>query len=103
MWSTSDPVPARQSRLFVRRAHFGRIDEVKRILRPTCFGTVTDLRAAYRDRPDPGLPRDPFPPRSTIYNIFRKFQGDGVWDEIWAQLHMGLIEYLGREATPTAA
>ena len=23
-------------------------------------------------------PRDSFPPRSTVYNIFRKFQRDGV-------------------------
>jgi putative transposase len=26
------------------------------------------------------LPRDSFPPRSTVYNIFRKFQRDGVWE-----------------------
>src|SRR5467141_2397439 len=26
------------------------------------------------------LPRDRFPPRSTVYNIFRKFQRDGVWE-----------------------
>ena len=25
------------------------------------------------------LPRDGFPPRSTVYNIFRNFQKDGVW------------------------
>jgi Putative transposase of IS4/5 family (DUF4096) len=25
------------------------------------------------------LPRDSFPPRSTVYNIFRKFPLDGVW------------------------
>jgi transposase len=24
------------------------------------------------------LPRDSFPPRSTVYNIFRKFKCDGV-------------------------
>ena len=29
------------------------------------------------------LPRDGFPPRSTVYNIFRKFQKEGVWDAIW--------------------
>src|SRR5271168_960274 len=29
------------------------------------------------------LPRDEFPPRSTVYNIFRKFQKDGVWEAIW--------------------
>jgi hypothetical protein len=27
--------------------------------------------------------RDGFPPRSTVYNIFRNFQKDGVWDAIW--------------------
>jgi Putative transposase of IS4/5 family (DUF4096) len=26
------------------------------------------------------LPRDSFPPRSTVYNIFRKFQRDGIWE-----------------------
>ena len=25
-------------------------------------------------------PRDSFPPRSTVYNILRKFQRDGVWE-----------------------
>jgi transposase len=49
------------------------------------------------------LPRDGFPPRSTVYNIFRKFQRDGAWDAIWAQLHMALREHLGREASPSAA
>jgi putative transposase len=32
------------------------------------------------------LPGDGFPPRSTVYNIFRKFQRDGVWDAIWAEI-----------------
>ena len=49
------------------------------------------------------LPRDGFPPRSTVYNIFRKFQRDGSWEAIWAALHMALRERLGREASPTAA
>ena len=49
------------------------------------------------------LPRDEFPPRSTVYNIFRKFQKDGVWEAIWEELHMTLREQLGREAGPTAA
>ena len=49
------------------------------------------------------LPRGGFPPRSTVYNIFRKFQRDGVWEAIWADLHMALRETLGREASPTAA
>jgi transposase len=26
------------------------------------------------------LPRDSFPPRSTVYNIFRKFEQDGIWE-----------------------
>lgn len=49
------------------------------------------------------LPRDGFPPRSTVYNIFRKFQREGVWEAIWSELHMALRERLGREASPTAA
>jgi putative transposase len=49
------------------------------------------------------LPRDGFPPRSTVYNIFRNFQKDGVWDAIWERLHMDLREDMGREASPTAA
>jgi putative transposase len=49
------------------------------------------------------LPRDAFPPRSTVYNIFRKFQRDGVWEAIWAELHMAWRERLGREASPAAA
>lgn len=53
------------------------------------------------------LPGDPFPPRSTVYNIFRKFQRDkfqrdGVWQRIWAGLHMALREACGREGSPTA-
>src|SRR6202022_2506869 len=49
------------------------------------------------------LPRDSFPPRSTVYNIFRKFQRDGVWEAIWAELHMALREPMGRAASPSAA
>ena len=49
------------------------------------------------------LPRDGFPPRSTVYNIFRNFQKAGVWDAIWERLHMDLREDMGREASPTAA
>ena len=48
------------------------------------------------------LPGAPFPPRSTVYNIFRKFQREGVWDQIWAELHIALRENGGREASPTA-
>ena len=49
------------------------------------------------------LPRDGFPPRSTTYNIFRKFQREGAWETIWAELHMALRERMGREASPSAA
>ena len=49
------------------------------------------------------LPRDGFPPRSTVYNIFRQFQAEGRWDAIWAELHMALRERLGRQASPSAA
>src|SRR5512144_1138826 len=49
------------------------------------------------------LPRDGFPPRSTVYNIFRKFQREGVWEAIWAELHMALRERMGRQAAPSAA
>ena len=44
-----------------------------------------------------------FPPRSTVYNIFRNFQRDGVWEAIWAELHADLRAALGRQASPTAA
>ncbi len=71
----------------------------------------TDMRAAMNaifyllrtGSPWRYLPRDPFPPRSTVYNIFRKFQREGVWDRIWEELHVALREHLGREASPTAA
>src|SRR5277367_3724873 len=49
------------------------------------------------------LPRDSFPPRSTVYNIFRKFQREGTWEAIWAELLFALREQAGREASPTAA
>ena len=49
------------------------------------------------------LPRNGFPPRSTGYNIFRKFQKDGTWDAIWQGLHVVLREREGREASPSAA
>ena len=49
------------------------------------------------------LPRDGFPPRSTVYNIFRKFQKDGAWEAIWSHLRGDLRQKLGRNASPTAA
>jgi transposase len=49
------------------------------------------------------LPRDGFPPRSTVYNIFRKFQADGTWNSIWDHLYPLLREREGREGSPSAA
>ena len=49
------------------------------------------------------LPRDSFPPRSTVYNIFCKFQREGVWKAVLAELHMAFSERTGREASPSAA
>src|SRR3954470_7090780 len=46
------------------------------------------------------LPRNSFPPRSTVYNIFRKFQRDRVWEAIWAELHMALRETDGTRGQP---
>jgi putative transposase len=48
------------------------------------------------------LPHGAFPPRSTVYNIFRAFQRDGVWEAIWEELRAALRERLGREASPSA-
>ena len=48
------------------------------------------------------LPRDGFPPRSTVYKIFRKFQADGTWASIWDQLYPVLREREGREGSPSA-
>jgi putative transposase len=49
------------------------------------------------------LTRGPFPPRSTVYNIFRKFQREGAWEATWAELLFALREQAGRKASPTAA
>ena len=48
------------------------------------------------------LPQDSFPPRSTVYNIFRKFQADGTWNAIWDTLYVMLREREGREGSPSA-
>jgi transposase len=45
------------------------------------------------------LPRDGFPPRSTAYNIFSKFQGNGVSEAIWAELLVKWCDGL-RETKP---
>ena len=36
------------------------------------------------------LPRDSVPPRSTVYNIFRKFQREGVREAIWGRVAYGV-------------
>jgi transposase len=38
-----------------------------------------------------------------VYSIFRKFQREGTWEAIWAELHVALRERFGREASPSAA
>jgi transposase len=48
------------------------------------------------------LPRGAFPPSSTVYNIFRASQRQGVWEAIWEELRVALRERLGREASPSA-
>ena len=48
------------------------------------------------------LPHGVFPPRSPVYNIFRAFQREGVWEAIWEELRAALRERLGREASPSA-
>lgn len=49
------------------------------------------------------LPREGFPPRSAVYNIFRNFRKAGVWEAIWERLHMDLREDMRREASASAA
>ena len=48
------------------------------------------------------LPREVFPPRSTVSNIFRAFQRHGAWEAIWEELRFTLRERLGRKASPSA-
>jgi transposase len=95
----------------LRDAEWARLEPLIPPARPGGRPRKTDMRAAmnailYLLRtgcPWRYLPRDTFPPRSTVYNIFRKFQRDGVWEAIWAELHMALRERMGREASPSAA
>jgi len=95
----------------LRDAEWARLEPLIPPARPGGRPRETNMRAAlnailYLLRtgcPWRYLPRDSFPPRSTVYNIFRKFQRDGVWEAIWAELHMVLRERMGREASPSAA
>jgi transposase len=91
-------------------AEWARLEPLIPSARPGGRPRKTDMRAAmnailYLLRtgcPWRYLPRDSFPPRSTVYNIFRKFQHDGVWEAISAELHMALRERMGREASRSA-
>jgi len=49
------------------------------------------------------LPRDGFPPRSTVYNIFCKVRCEGPCEAIRAELHVALRQRLGHKASPCAA
>jgi putative transposase len=44
-----------------------------------------------------------FPPRSTVYDYFRRFWQLGIWTRIWMALMMAARERTGREASPSAA
>ena len=95
----------------LRDAEWARLEPLIPPARPGGRPRKADMRAAmnailYLLRtgcPWRYLPRDGFPPRSTVYHIFRKFQHEGVWEAIWAELHMALRERMGRETSPSAA
>ena len=48
------------------------------------------------------LPNE-FPPKSTVYDYFRRFWQEGIWSSIQTTLLMAAREQAGREASPTAA
>jgi len=95
----------------LRDTEWARLEPMIPPARPGGRPRKTDMRAAmnailYLLRtgcPWRYLPRDSFPPRSTVYNIFCKFQREGVWKAIWAELHMAFRERTGRDASPSAA
>jgi transposase len=91
-------------------AEWSRLEPLIPAAKPGGRPRTTDMRAAmnailYLLRtgcPWRYLPQDGFPPRSTVYNIFRGFQREGVWEVIWAELHADLRIAMGREASPSA-
>jgi transposase len=91
-------------------AEWSRLEPLIPAAKPAGRPRTTDMRAAmnailYLLRtgcPWRYLPQDGFPPRSTVYNIFRGFQREGVWEVIWAELHADLRIAMGREASPSA-
>jgi len=66
-------------------------------------GDERDLLSAAHRLPWRNLPGRSLSAGSTVYNIFRKFQREGVWERIWEELRIALREKQGREAGPTAA
>src|ERR1700757_1114370 len=84
----------------LRDMEWSRLEPMIPPARPGGRPRKTDMRAAinailYLLRtgcPWRSLPRDSFPPRSTVYN----------WEAMWAELHMNLRERMGREASPSA-
>ena len=49
------------------------------------------------------LPRDGVPPWLAVHDIFRKFQRNGAWEAIGAEMHVTKRERLHREASPSVA
>jgi putative transposase len=98
----------RESSGYPRDAEWGRLVPLIPEVSPGGRSRKTHMRAAMNAMfyllrtgcPWRYLPRDSFPPLSTVYNIFRKFQCYGVWEAIWAELHMALRERMGPEASP---
>jgi transposase len=91
----------------LQHAEWARIEPLIPLARPGGRPRKTDMRGtmnAILDLLRAGCPwryppRDSFPPRSTVYHIFLKFQRDGIWEAIWAEPHMALRERMGREAS----
>ena len=77
----------------LRDAEWARLEPLIPPARPGGRLRKTDMRVAMNailyllrtGSPWRYLPRKSFPPRSTVYNIFHKFQRDGVWEAIWAR------------------
>ena len=114
MWTERDRATYRQAGVGIPSdltdAEWSRLAPLIPAAKPGGRPRKTDMRAAMNAifyllrtaTPWRYLPRGPFPPRSTVYNIFRNFQRDGVWEVIWAELYMALREHMGREASPSA-
>ena len=90
----------------LREAEWARLEPMIPPARPGGRPRQTDMRKAmnailYLLRtgcPWRYLPRDCFPPRSTVYNIFRQFQREGGWEAIGAEL--GLARADGTRGQP---